>query len=189
MTRTKQKRRQKGNFKELARRLIYRARIFELNAVQMKAPDGHKFQHEVIVHPGAAVIVPILTQERFVLIRQFRTAVGKHIWEFPAGTLEDGEAPLACAKREIVEETGFRAKKWRKLVSFFPAPGISTEFMHIFLASDLTPARMSLDQDEFIEKKVISFSRLQQMIFNGMIVDAKTMLGFFYYCQYRKRNR
>ena len=188
MLKTKQKGNKKDNFKELARRLIYRAKIFNLNAVRMKAPGGHRFQHEIIVHPGAAVIIPILKDERFVLIRQFRTAVGKYLWEFPAGTLEDREAPLACAKREIIEETGFRAKKWRKLTSFYPAPGISTEFMHIFLASELIPSEMSLDQDEFIERHIVSFKRLQKMILSGTIVDAKTMIGFFYYCQHRKRS-
>jgi ADP-ribose pyrophosphatase len=172
-----------GSFKTLSSKLIYRARLFDLKAVSMKAPDGHSFRHEVIYHPGAAVIVPVLKGEKFVLVKQYRTAVNKAIWEFPAGTLEAGESPLFCAKREIVEETGFSAKRWRKLVSFYPAPGISTEFMHIFLAEDLAPARMSLDQDEFIERHIVSFKRLQNMILSGIIIDAKTMVGFFYYCQ------
>ena len=178
-----EKTKHRSAFKKLASDLIYRARIFELKAVRMRAPDGHEFKHEIIIHPGAAVIVPILKKDQFVLIKQFRTATGKMVWEFPAGTLEDREAPLACAKREIIEETGFQAKKWKKLVSFYPAPGISTEFMHIFLASELVPKRMELDHDEFIERKIVSFSRLQKMILDGTIVDAKTMIGFFYYCQ------
>lgn len=178
-----------GSFKTLSSKLIYRARIFDLKAVSMKAPDGHQFRHEVIVHPGAAVIIPILKGEQFVLVKQYRTAVAKSIWEFPAGTLEQNEAPLSCAKREIVEETGFEAKRWRKLVSFFPAPGISTEFMHIFLASDLRPARMSPDRDEFIERHIVSFKRLQKMILSGIIVDAKTIVGFFYYCEKVKRTK
>jgi len=173
----------KGSFKTLSSKLIYRARIFDLKGVSMKAPDGHKFRHEVIIHPGAAVIVPVLKGEKFVLISQYRTAVKKAIWEFPAGTLEAGEAPLHCAKREIIEETGFEARRWRKLVSFYPAPGISTEYMHIFLAEDLVPARMDLDRDEFIERHVVSFKRLQKMILSGIIIDAKTIIGFFYYCE------
>ena len=177
----------KDGFKILSSKLIYRARLFELKAVQMRAPDGHKFRHEILFHPGAAVIVPILSHSQFVLIKQFRGAVGRKIWEFPAGTLEIGEAPLACAKREIVEETGFAAKKWKNLISFYPAPGISTEYMHIFLASQLVPKQMELDKDEFIERKIVSFKRLQKMILNGTIIDAKTIIAFFYYCQRQKR--
>lgn len=173
----------KGSFKTVSSEFIYRARIFDLKGVIMEAPDGHQFRHEVIHHPGAAVIVPILEGEKFVLVKQYRTAVGKAILEFPAGTLERGEAPLLCARREIAEETGFEARRWRKLISFYPAPGISTEFMHVFLASDLRPARMSLDQDEYLERRILSFKRLQKMILSGMIVDAKTIIGFFYYCQ------
>ena len=175
----------KNSFKRLALNSIYQGRIFELKAIRLRAPDGHEFQHEVIFHPGAAVIVPVLEPERFVLLKQYRAATGRVIWEFPAGTLERGESPLACAKREIVEETGYQAKRWEKLASFYPAPGISTEFMHIFLATRLVPKRMALDQDEFIEKQIVSFSHLQRMIFNGSIIDAKTIIGFFYYCQRR----
>ena len=164
-------------------KLIYRARIFDLKGITMKAPDGHKFRHEVIFHPGAAVIIPVLSGGKFVLVKQYRTAVGKSILEFPAGTLEKNEAPLSCAKREIIEETGFQAKRWRKLVSFYPAPGISTEFMHIFVASKLVPALMALERDEFIERRIVSFKHLQKMILDGIIVDAKTIIGFFYYCQ------
>ena len=110
-------------------------------------------------------------------------------WEFPAGTLERREAPLSCAKRELIEETGFQAKKWQKLISFYPAPGISTEFMHVFLASELVPRPMSLDQDEFLEKRIVPFWRLQNMILNGTIVDAKTIVGFFYYCERHKKGQ
>lgn len=176
-----------GQFKRLAVKPIYRGRIFELNAVRMRAPSGHEFQHEVIFHPGAAVIVPILEGERFVLIKQFRAATGKVIWEFPAGTLEKGESPLACAKREIVEETGFKARHWRKLASFYPAPGVSTEFMHIFLASKLVPAKLALDRDEFIERRIVPLGRLRSMVLDGTIVDSKTMIGFFFYCQQTRR--
>ena len=138
--------------------------------------------HDVIFHPGASVIVPMLSKNEFVLIRQYRTACAKVIWEFPAGTLEKNESPIHCAKREIIEETGYAAKKWKKLGTFYPAPGISTELMHLFLAAHLVPKRMSLDQDEFIQRKVVSLKTLQKMIADGTIVDAKTIVGFFYYC-------
>ncbi|MBI4395055.1 MAG: NUDIX hydrolase [Candidatus Omnitrophica bacterium] len=171
------------SFVQISAKQIYQARLFKLIAVKMRAPDGHQFQHEIIFHPGAAVIIPLLGKDQFVLVRQYRTAVRKVIWEFPAGTLEQGEAPLACAKREIIEETGFKAKRWKKIGSFYPAPGISTEFMHIFLATQLAPADMSLDCDEFIERRIVSFQRLQNMILSGKIIDGKTIIGFFYYVQ------
>lgn len=176
----------KNGFRKLESHSVYRGRIFELKTVHLRAPNKRILKHDVVYHPGASVIVPVLASERFVLVEQYRTALGKTILEFPAGTLELGEAPLACAKREIVEETGFEAKQWRKLVSFYPAPGISTELMHVFLASGLVPRRMSLEQDEFLERRIVSFDRLQKMILDGTIVDGKTIIGFFYYCQKRR---
>ena len=164
--------------KVLSTKPVYKGRVFELKNVYLKAPDGRKIKHGVIFHPGASVIIPIMDRNHVVLIKQYRTSVRRAIWEFPAGTLEKGELPLACAKREIIEETGYEAKKWRKLGSFYPAPGISTEYMHIFLAWGLTPKKMMLDKDEFLKEYIISFSRLQNMILNGIIVDAKTILGF-----------
>ncbi len=171
----------KNDFKRLSTELIYKARLFELKKVQTRRANGHEFIHDVIFHPGAAVIVPMLSETKFVLIRQYRTAVEDVIWEFPAGTLEKGESPSRCAKREIIEETGFAAKRWTKLGTFYPAPGISTELMHLFLARDLVSQKMSLDQDEFIQKKVVSLKELQNMILDGTIIDGKTIVGFFYY--------
>ena len=153
----------------------------------MRAPDGHEFNHQVIFHPGAAVIIPVLKPERFVLLKQFRVATKRAIWEFPAGTLEHGESPLNCAKREIVEETGYLARKWKKLALFYPAPGVSTELMHIFLASELVVREMAHERDEFIEKHIVSFSELKKMILNGAVLDSKTIIGFFYYCQKMKK--
>lgn len=153
----------------------------------MRAFNGQEFKHDIIVHPGAAVIIPVLPGEKFVMIRQFRTAIRKVIYEFPAGTLEVGEAPLECAKREIIEETGFEAKTWKKLCTFYPAPGVSTELMYIFIAKHLTPKTVERDTDEFLEREVVPFKRLKKMIENGTIMDAKTIVGFFQYCTFKRR--
>ncbi len=171
----------KNDFKRLGTELIYKARLFELKKVKTRRANGHEFIHDVIFHPGAAVIVPMSSSKEFLLIRQYRTAVNDVMWEFPAGTLEKGESPLGCAKREIIEETGFSAKRWNNLGTFYPAPGISTELMHLFLARDLVTQKMSLDQDEFIEKDVVSIKKLQKMIYDGTIIDAKTIVGLFNY--------
>lgn len=177
----------KTNIRELERKSIYQGRVFRLESVRLQGPNKREFEHQVIRHPGAAVIVPQLDQDLFVLVRQFRSPIKKVLWEFPAGTLESNESPLACAKREIAEETGYEAKRWKKLARFYPEPGISTELMHLYLACDLKPAPRELDMDEFLERKVLSFQRLREMILNGTIEDAKTMLGFFYLCEYLKR--
>ena len=166
---------------------IYKGRIVDLRLEEVTLPNGTTVTLEMIRHPGAAAIVAVDGDGSVALVHQFRHAAGGFLWEIPAGTLEHGEAPLACAKREIIEETGFKARKWKKLVSFYPAPGISTEFMHIFLASGLVPKPTKLDQDEYLEKHIVSFSRLQKMIFNGSIVDAKTIISFFYLLRDRKQ--
>ncbi len=181
----KSARKRLGKFKTLSIKPIHRGRIFTLKSVHMRAFNGRKFRHDIMFHPGAAVVVPVLKGERFVLVKQFRTALRKAIYEFPAGTLEPNEAPLACAKRELAEETGFGAKKWKKLGSFYPAPGVSTEFMRLYLAAGLEPKPGLTDTDEFLEPRVIPFRRLQRMIRDGTIKDAKTIIGFFYYCQQR----
>lgn len=175
-------------FRQLGTKKIYQGRIFELKKVHVRAPDGHEFKHDVIFHPGASVIVPMIRKDQFVLIKQFRAAAGDKLWEFPAGTLEKNESPLSCAKREVAEETGFQGKKWRKLISFYSAPGISTEYMYIYLAEDLFPVKMSRDRDEYLETRIVSFSRLKKMILSGMIIDAKTIVAFYAYClQFKKK--
>lgn len=177
----------KNDFERLDAKLIRKTRLFELKQVTTQRSNGHQFVHDIIFHPGAAVIIPMLSRDEFVLIKQFRTAAEDILWEFPAGTLEKGESPLFCAKREIIEETGFEAKHWKKLGKFMPAPGISTEMMHLFLAQDLKPKHMDLDHDEFIQRQVVSEKKLKKMILNGAIIDAKTIVGYFYYLMKQKR--
>ena len=178
----------KNDFKQVSSKLIYKARLFDLKKVKMRRSNGHKFAHDVLFHPGAAVIVPVLPTGDFVLVRQFRTAAQRFILEFPAGTLEKDESPLFCAKREVIEETGYAAKRWKKLGTFYPAPGISTELMHLYLAMDLVPKPMNLDTDEFIQRKIVPYKQLERMILNGTIIDAKTIIGFFFYrMKYQRR--
>jgi ADP-ribose pyrophosphatase len=165
----------------LKRTPVYQGRVFKLEQVQLLGPNGKKFQHDVICHGGAAVIVPVLKNKFFLMVEQFRTAINGPLLEFPAGTLEKGEPPLSCAKREIVEEAGYEAKRWKKLVSFYPAPGISTELMHIFLATDLHPKQGVPDSDEFLKLKIVPIKELERSIRLGKIKDGKTIVGFYYY--------
>ncbi len=170
----------------MAKKLIHVGRVFELKQVNVSAPGGKILKHDVIFHRGAAVIVPVTEKGEFVLVRQYRTATHKMMWEFPAGTLEKGEQPLACAKREIIEEIGYEALSWKKLATFYPAPGVSTERMYLYLAKDLRPKHMQQDHDEFMEREVISTERLRKMIESGEVEDAKTILGFFFYLLRKK---
>ena len=177
-------------FLEISSKLIYKNRIFRLDSSKIKVKGQKRtFEHQVIRHPGAAVIVPLLDRNHVVLIRQFRTALKRVVWEFPAGTLEKGEAPLRCAKREIIEEIGYEAKRWKKLALFYPAPGISSEVMHLYLASRLEPRQIDHDTDEYLESKVVSLKQLRKMVLAGTIDDAKTILGFFYLMSDRNHSR
>lgn len=138
------------------------------------------FEHQVVQHPGAAVIIPVLDENHLICIRQFRSSIRRVLWEFPAGTLEKGESPLACARRELAEEVHCQARYFKKIGTIYPAPGISTELMHLYVAWSLTPALKDRDHDEFLEPKVLSLSDFDRMIARGVIQDAKTVVGYFY---------
>ena len=127
------------------------------------------------------MILPVLEDGRVVLIRQFRLAAGGLLWELPAGSLDPGETPLACARRELAEETGYRAASWRKLVEFFPSPGILDEKMTVFLASDIRPGKASPEEDEQIHVQAFDSAEWQAMIRLKKIRDAKTLVGLLFW--------
>ncbi len=179
----------KKDFSVYQREVIYSGRVVHLEKLQLHAPGGKIIQRELIRHGGAAVVVPVLSDGRLVLVYQHRVAVNGWLLEFPAGTLEPREKPRVCAYRETIEETGFKAGKLVKLVDFFPAPGISTERMHLYLATQLTPTKNKLDDDEFLKVKIVTIKQLDRMIRSGKIKDGKTIIGYFYYLQQGARKR
>ncbi len=122
-------------------------------------------------------------KDRVLLVRQYRLPAGKDLWELPAGKLDEGETPLVAARRELIEETGVRAKKWKKLVTFFPSPGYVSEKMTIFLATDLTEGEAQPMEDERIVTKWFTKKELRHAIAENKIVDAKTMIGFLYWAR------
>ncbi len=156
---------------------LYRGKIFDVALEKVSLPNGVTKDREVIRHPGAAAMVPLLDDGKVVLIRQYRHAVGKFLWEIPAGTLEHGERPMECARRELVEETGHEATSFEKLAEILPAPGYTDEHIHIFLATGLRPAKQKLDDDEVLELQPTAFDTALEMIMEGEIQDAKTMIG------------
>jgi ADP-ribose pyrophosphatase len=132
---------------------------------------------ETIHHPGAVVIVPLLNRTRVVMVRQYRRAVNRELLELPAGTLEAGEAREACARRELEEETGWRARRWRRIAQFYAAPGFCSEQLTVFLAEDLTPSRAQPEPDEDVRPVVLSLRQALAQIASGAICDAKTIIG------------
>ena len=128
-------------------------------------------------HRGAAVFAPIPGPDRILLVRQYRHSVGDYMWEIPAGRLERGERPLTAAKRELEEECGLTARRWRKACAFYPAPGYTNEIMHLFFAFDLAPARGGKrpDADEEIETREFTRRELERIVAKGGIRDGKTL--------------
>src|SRR5437867_5841802 len=132
------------------RTILHRGRKFDLEMVELPGPGGRTLKREVVRHPGAVVILPILDPGRLVLIRNQRPALGKEIWELPAGTLDPGEAPEACAKRELIEETGYKAASLTPLGRFYTSPGFSDELMFAYAAAGLTHVGQALEEDEHL---------------------------------------
>ncbi|MCG3176047.1 MAG: ADP-ribose pyrophosphatase [Candidatus Omnitrophica bacterium] len=167
-------------------RLIYKGHIIRLvkdRFVLDRAP-GKIVTRELIDHPGAVVVLPFVSRDRILLLRQFRYASQGDLWEIPAGTLEPGEDTLVCAKRELEEETGHRASRWKLLTRFFCAPGISNEVMTLYAAGRLRPGRKDLDHDEFIEHVEMPLKDALKLARNGKVRDGKTLVGLLWASAY-----
>lgn len=147
--------------------------------------DGKVKRWDIVVHPGAVVLLPVLKGGDLLLVKQWRRASGKILLELPAGTLEAGEAPAVCAERELREETGYRAGRMLPLGGFFTAPGFCTEYLHLFLALNLERAPLQTeDEDEHIDIVRASFEKVERMIEDSEIQDAKTIAGFYRYARW-----
>jgi len=160
---------------------IYSGRIVKLDVDRVRLPAGTESTREVVRHPGASVVLPLLGDGRMVLIKQFRYASGKVLLELPAGTLEEGEDPRACAERELQEETGWRAASMRRVGSIFTTPGFSDELIHCFLATDLKVSSdgTALDEDETIEVVTMGIEKVLESARTGELRDAKTLATIF----------
>jgi ADP-ribose pyrophosphatase len=156
---------------------IHHGKVFSLQQETVTLPNGLAAKLDVIHHPGAVAIVPMANPSHVVLVRQYRHAVGDYIWEIPAGTLSEGEAPLDCARRELREETGYHPGALTKLGEIVPVPGYSDERIHLYLATDLRRSAQSLDEDEVLDVEVVTMTRACDMIDRSEIIDAKTIVG------------
>jgi ADP-ribose pyrophosphatase len=166
-------------FKTVNSELVYQGRAFDVQRDQVQLPDGKITTLDLVIHPGAVTLVPVDSQGRILFVRQFRHAVGKTLLELPAGTLDPDERPEACAHREVREETGMSAANLVKIGEFFLVPGYSTEFMHIYLATDLNPDPLPGDEDEFITVEPIAIGQIAERISQGEIRDAKSLAALF----------
>jgi len=160
---------------------LFQGRIIRLVERKMVLPNGRRTTYHIVEHPGAVAIVPVHDNGDVVLIKQFRPTLGIEIYEIPAGTMEKGEAPLATAKREIIEETGFKAKRWEKIADFYTAPGFCDERMHVYVARGLTPAHADGDVDEILRPVRMSIDTALKLIRTRRIRDAKSIAGLMVY--------
>lgn len=161
---------------------------FSVERIHQTLQDGSTRAREVVRHPGSVVVVPEVDADHVCLIHNSRVAVDQTLIELPAGTLDPNEDPRDCAFRELTEETGFHANQMTALISFFAAPGILDERMHLFVATDLMPGEPAREPGEEIENLVVTWDEAFRMIRENEIVDAKTIVGLFHYRMWRDQN-
>lgn len=154
---------------------VFKGKLLKVFVKRIRLPNGYLATFEIIKHPGAALIIPFLSKNRLIMLCQLRPVVGSYIYELPAGTIDAGESPLECARREIVEETGYSAKKMERLGFIYPVPGYSTEKIVIYRADGLSPRVRHAEKDEIIELKVLTKAAVRRLFKSGKIVDAKTI--------------
>lgn len=164
--------------------IVYQGKIFGIRRDELIEPSGVRTSRETITHPGSVVVLPVLEDGRVILIRQYRHAAREFLWELVAGRIDKGESPRQAAARELIEETGYRAKRFRVYLDFFPSPGFLEERMFILLASGVREGQAIPEDDEMIEVRAYGRKQLEQMIHKRIIRDGKTIAGLLYYFRF-----
>jgi ADP-ribose diphosphatase len=164
----------------LSSKTLYRGRVFQLKRDRIIEPGNITATREVVEHPGSVVVMPILPSGRVILIRQFRYPARGALWELVAGSMEPGESVIRAARRELLEETGYRARLIRPVLSFYSSPGFLTERMHLVEARDLTFSKAHPEPDERIEVKEFSKSQVKKLLREKRIRDGKTLVGLLW---------
>ena len=164
--------------------MIYEGPVFGLRRDEVVEPSGIRTVREVITHPGSVVVLPILPGKKILLIHQYRHATRQYMWELVAGRIDAGEAPKRAAARELMEETGYRAKKLKIFLDVFPTPGFLEERMYILIAEGLTAGEARPEEDERITAKAFTHKEVEKMIRTNKIRDAKTIAGVLYYLRF-----
>jgi len=167
--------------------VLFEGRLFRVVRAIQRAADGREHVREIVRHPGAVTILPVLDDDRVCLIENYRIAVDQRLIELPAGTLEPGEDPAQTARRELAEETGYRAGAIDRLAVFYMSPGILDERMHLYLATSLEPGPMALEGGEQIAPLTATWQETLEMIRSGRVQDSKTLVGLLYYNTFHRR--
>jgi ADP-ribose pyrophosphatase len=173
--------RSKSTGKILRSEVIYKGPIFGVRRDEVLEPTGVRATREVITHPGSVVVMPVLPDGRIILIRQYRHAARQFLWELVAGRMDPGESIRQAAARELIEETGYRAKRLRVFLDLFPTPGFLEERMYILIAEAITAGSAEPEEDEKIVAKAFTRAELEKMIQRGVLRDAKSVAGLLYY--------
>ena len=174
----------------LSSKTVFQGRVFSVTSDWVKEPNGIVAQRDVVRHSGSAVILAVDDlgpEPRVLLERQYRYAAEDYLWETPAGRIDPGESPLAGARRELLEETGYQAKHWKRALFFYPSPGFMDETMTVYLARGLTPGLAQPEEDESIECELMPLSQVIEMIFSGRIRDGKTIAAVLWLAESRRR--
>jgi ADP-ribose pyrophosphatase len=172
----------------MPRHIVFTGRKIQAGLDTITGPDGRPVARDIVLHPGAVAILPLVDAEHVCLVRNHRFIPGEVLLEIPAGTLEPPESPEAAAPRELAEETGYRAGRWRKLVEFYPSPGVLSERTHLFVAQDLTAGPMDLDEGEQLQPEVVLWDDALRWALDGTIRDAKTLVAILLWDRLRTRS-
>ena len=168
-------------------KVLFQGRVFTLKRDRVAEPSGIVTTRDMIAHGGSVVVLPVLSDGRIVLIRQYRHAAGQYLWELVAGHKEPNESAVTGVHRELLEETGYTARRVRKLLEFYPSPGLLGERMDIFLAEGLTKGKAQPEEDEKITQKIVTLREAEKWIRSGKIRDGKSIAGILYYARFLAR--
>ena len=167
----------------------YRCSLFSVTEDVAQAKVGFEIKRAIVHHPGSAVVLVVDEKKKVLLVQQYRLPAGKQLWELPAGKMDPGENALQTAKRELAEETGYKAKSWKKLASFWASPGFLAEKMTIYLATELQAGVAKPMDDERIEARWFSSKEMDTLLQEGKIEDGKTMIGYLTWKRFHAATR
>ena len=172
--------------KTLSSKLIYDGRTVKLRVDTVQMPGGRTSIREIVEHRGVVVIVAVDASDNVLLVNQFRQPLGKELLELPAGGIDGEETPEEAVRRELQEETGYLPKKIERLSGFYSAPGFCTEYMHLYLATDLAPSQLYAEDTETIRLERLPISKIPELVTSGRLCDAKSIAGLLTFLEYRK---